>query len=380
MSALINRRNLLKTGLLATVALPLTSIQARTDKREPLIGEPRNTNKSKFVKLNSNENPYGPCDSAKEALMQAMSDGYLYPRNYTNALKDAIAAKEGLSRDHILVTAGSTEILGLCGLYYSKDKKTIISEFPTFESLPRYSLTIGAKWDKIPVNQDLTINLDQLAQGLHKDVSLVYLCNPNNPTGTEVSRKDLVPFVESVSKQYPVMIDEAYIELSREGQKATLAPMVQKNKNLIVCRTFSKIHGLAGLRVGYGLAHPDTIKSLKAFLGGKELTASIPSLAAAKASLEDTEFQHFSMQKIEEAREALYPYLDKWGVRYAKSSTNFVIFYHEAFKNLNFRGELEKRDVLIRSYKFEDKTWCRVSMGKVEDIHAFAKEMESLIG
>lgn len=383
MKTTFNRRNWLKSSLLvapmAIGALAMPKLRA-SENTFLLEGESELDLGRKIIKLNANENPYGPSPLAKDAIIASMTKGNLYPRQFVKKLKKAIAEQENLSEDHILLTAGSTELLGLCGMYYGLKSGKIVSEFPTFPTLPTYSKLFKAKWVQVPLNEQMQLDLPAMAKKITPDTNLLYLCNPNNPVGTSVSRQSMLDFCRETTRKVPVFVDEAYIDFIKGGLKNSVAPLVQANKKLIVARTFSKIHGLAGLRIGFALAHPETIKELQKYLMSRSgMSVSACSLNAAHASMQDKDFLDYTLRQTNRAKEMLYAKLDQWGATYAKSSTSFVLFNLPVFGTLNFRGEMEKKNVLIRSFKFSDKNWCRVSIGRIEEIKTFMREMDTIV-
>jgi histidinol-phosphate aminotransferase len=379
----INRRTWFKSGMAIGLGLSLQGAAAHNlfipSEAEGAGNSLLGNEDTKFVKLNANENPYGPSPMARDAIIESMTKGNLYPRPFQKELMAAIAEKEDLSPDHILLSAGSTEILGICGLYFGMKGGSFVATEPTFMSFPLHAQQSGSTWVKVPMTKEMKIDLDAMAAKVNRETKVVYLCNPNNPVGTSHPGAKIRAFIDEVSPKAPILVDEAYVDFMEGGRINTVAPLVKNNKNLIVARTFSKIHGLAGMRIGYALAHQDTIKAIKREMTSRGMSTSACSLAAAHASMKDTEFLDYTLQQNNKAKEMIYPKLDEWGCTYAKSDTSFVIFNHPSFDKLNFRGELEKRNVLIRSFKFYNKNWCRVSIGKPEEIEVFLKEMQAIL-
>ena len=284
MSTHLSRRELLKKGALASALLTIPGVGISEFVNQPSLIIPRR-NSDDAVKLNSNENPYGPSKSAREAIINSISEGNRYPRNQIKKLKKIIADNEGLTPDHIMITAGSTELLGLAGLVYGLKGGNLISSQPTFDFLLEYSSRIGANWIKVPLTEDHQYNLEGIRKATDSNTKLIFVCNPNNPTGIEIPHEDVKAFCKEMAPKYPVYLDEAYIELSSMGLKGSMAAMVDDYPNLIVARTFSKIYGMAGLRIGYALAHPKTIQNLSYHHTGRNITTSVTSVAAAIASI-----------------------------------------------------------------------------------------------
>jgi histidinol-phosphate aminotransferase len=376
MSTHLSRRELLKKGALASALLTIPGVGISEFVNQPSLIIPRR-NSDDAVKLNSNENPYGPSKSAREAIINSISEGNRYPRNQIKKLKKIIADNEGLTPDHIMITAGSTELLGLAGLVYGLKGGNLISSQPTFDFLLEYSSRIGANWIKVPLTEDHQYNLQGIHKATDSNTKLIFVCNPNNPTGIEIPHEDVKAFCKEMAPKYPVYLDEAYIELSSMGLKGSMAAMVDDYPNLIVARTFSKIYGMAGLRIGYALAHPKTIQNLSYHHTGRNITPSVTSVAAAIASIQDDEFFEMSRSLNAKARNLVSSRFEEWGVSYLPSNTSFIFFKTEKF-DVDIRKELEKRNVFIRNYGHVPG-WARVSMGTMEEMEIFLAETKGFI-
>jgi len=329
------------------------------------------------IRLNSNENAYGPGEKAKQAIIDSLIEANRYPWTLTNQLREAIALREGLTAKHVLITAGSTEVLGLAGLVYGLHQGELLACSPTFNFLLLYAEKLGCTWARTPLMENFQYDLNALDKLTGKNTKMIFVCNPNNPTGIEIPYADLKSFVETQIKKYPVYIDEAYIELSPNGRQSSMASLVDQNPNLIIGRTFSKVHGLAGMRIGYALAHPDTIDTMEDYHTGRTMSVSVPGAAAAIATLQDHDFEVMSRAKIIEGRQVVCDAFDQWGVRYLPSSTNFVFFKNEKF-SMPPQKALEKENILIRNYPGVDG-WTRVSIGKVEEMERFVEAAKKYI-
>jgi len=329
------------------------------------------------IRLNSNENAYGPGEAAKQAILESLSEANRYPWSRINQLKEAIAQREGLTAKHVLITAGSTEALGLSGIMFGLQKGELLACSPTFDFLLVYAERLGSTWARTPLDENFQYDLNALSKLTGKNTKLIFVCNPNNPTGIEIPFDALKSFCETHAKNYPMYIDEAYIELSPNGRKSSMATLVDQNPNLVVGRTFSKVHGLAGMRIGYALAHPDTIDKMEDFHTGRGMSVSVPGAAAAIASLNDNEFESMSKARIVEGRKVVCNAFDQWGVRYLPSATNFVFFKNEKF-SMDPQKAMEQENILIRTYQGV-KDWTRVSIGRVEEMEMFVEAARKYI-
>lgn len=388
MSTSINRRNWLKTSLLFTGALTLPSVlqKATANSKNSLtttIASDAEIEESILTevpvikaRLSANENPFGPSAKAKKAIVDSLDNSYRYAFSTLQQFTEKIAANEGVNKNQVVLGAGSGPLLHAAAMYFSKNGGSIISADPTYNSLPRDAeKSFTAKWVKIPLTADYKHDLDAMEKAIDSTTSLVYLCNPNNPTGTIVDTEKLKAFCERVSKRVPIFIDEAYIDYLPDPQGTTLMDSVRKGQNVIVARTFSKLHGFAGLRVGYMVALPEMITQLEPYCNRGDISAT--SVSAAIASYDDKEHLQTALKKTTESKEYLYKILKKEGYEYIPSSANFVMF-PLTMDGQRFTEEMQKRGVSVRSWKFANKEWCRVSIGTMEEMKYFEDAFKQL--
>lgn len=345
-----NRRSLLLAGA-AALASPAFAASPRAP-----------------VRLLGNENPYGPSDSAKRAMTQALTSGWRYAFAEPQALRKAIAERESVPEENVLLTAGSSEVLRICALATVQNGGEIIAARPTFGFLPAYAQRLGAEVVRVPLDQNMTHDLAAMEAAIGDETRLVYVCNPNNPTGTVLSRAAIEEFVAAVDERCPVLIDEAYVELLDDPDQFAAIDLVRSGRNVILARTFSKIHGLAGLRVGYAIAPSETIAKLTPL---KMSMANIVSIAAAHASYLDDDFQRMSRKELGTGRRLLSDAYSAAGVPFQPSVTNFVLA--QVGDVDRFRAAMRAEGFLVgRSYApFDD--WCRVSIGRVDDMRDCAR-------
>ena len=373
MTQQISRRSWLKHSALAAAILPVSNWYLPDLRDTSLL----NINGEAPIRLNSNENAYGPSESAKKAIIESLKDANRYPRNYTAKLREEIALREGLTPDHVLLTAGSTELLGLAGLVYGLDKGELVACNPTFDFLMLYAERLGCSWGRTTLTPEYQQDLNALDKACGSKTSLIFICNPNNPTGIEVPTQELKDFCETQSAKYPVYVDEAYVELSPNGRNSSMASLTLNNPNIIVGRTFSKVHGLAGMRIGYALANPVTIERLSNLHTGRGMTLSCTSAAAALASLNDPDFEAYCRTKIIDNREMLSKAFDQMGVKYLPSAANFVLFSNDKFRT-DPAESLEKDNILVRKYDHL-YGWTRVSIGTTEEMEKFIAAVRKYI-
>ncbi len=365
MTKSLSRRAWLHRSALAAAALPISRWYQPGQAPSRSVLE----DSSDYIHLNSNENAYGPSDAARRAILDSLADANRYPRHYYSKLIDLIAERENVTPDHVMITAGSSEILGLVGLAYGIEGGDVLGCTPTFDFAMRYAERLGCIWSRTPLDESYRTNLHGLAEATGDNTRLIFLCNPNNPTGLAIPHETLRAFCLDQSRRHPVFVDEAYIEFSARGRLNSLVDIAVDNPNLIIARTFSKIHGLAGLRVGYALAHPDTINLLKNYHTGRAVTVSNAGAAAASACLEDPEFENFCRKKIIHSRENVCLAFDGWGIDYLESSASFICFKNDKFKMLP-RDAMENEKILIRDYEYFPG-WSRVSIGTSDEMNSF---------
>lgn len=334
------------------------------------------TSLNKLVRLGSNENPYGPSEKARKAIVQVVDQGNRYPFSEVNEMKTLLAQKEGVTPDHILLGNGSSELLCLAGLGIGLEGGAVLSAFPVFRLLMDYASKFNARWDKVDLDDYLVHNLEGLASAVKADTKILFLVNPNNPTGTVLDPSQLKSFCLEMSKKTVVYSDEAYLEFLEPAEQVSMVDLVRQGHNVIVSRTFSKIYGLAGLRIGYCVAKPELIQKMAKYQTGTINNQS--ALAAAKASLGDEEFISMTRRLNAEARAHLFNYLDSKKWFYGKSQAN-VVFFPAPKSGKQILEETQKRGYQIRIWDYLGKEWCRVSIGTLDEMKGFTKAFDEVV-
>lgn len=326
------------------------------------------------IQLNANENPFGPSKRVREAMQKAFDHGNRYPFRYIKSLVNQLAEKEGVSADHIVITAGSTEGLKIAGLTYGLHGREIIAADPTFLSLMNYAQQFGATVHQVPVDDKLGHDLKAMERRITSNTGLVYICNPNNPTGTVIPAAKLRDFCDSVSRKTLVFCDEAYQDFIEIPGYPSMVELVKKGQNLIVARTFSKVYSLAGIRVGYLIARPDIASKLKKNV---VTMTNVLAIAAAKEALNDKEFYNYSLQKNREAKQLIYNALDELKLEYSPSHTNFV-FFKTGRQIQSVMQDMQKQGIIV-GRPFPPLTdWCRISTGTLEETRMFTEALKAV--
>jgi histidinol-phosphate aminotransferase len=329
------------------------------------------------ARLSANENPFGPSEKAKKAIVDAIDKSYQYPIKSLEELTKNIATYEGLTPEHVMLGAGSGPLLQAAVVHFGKMGGNLVSGDPTYGNIPNdMSEHFKTVWKKVPLTSEYKLDLDAMEKAVDDKTVLMYVCNPNNPTGTTVDSAKLKAFCERVSKKVPVFVDEAYIDYMDNPKEASVMECIKKGHNVMVARTFSKLYGFAGLRVGYMVAQPAMLETMKPLTKGAR-SISATSGSAALASYQDSEFLRTALKKTTESKEYLYSVLKKRGYDYIPSSTNFVLFPIK-MDGKKFTEEMMNRGVSVRFWKFNDKDWCRVSIGLMDEMKVFEEAFSQI--
>jgi histidinol-phosphate aminotransferase len=386
MAAPMNRRNWLKastllTGGLAFAPAAWNKLEAspvenmRLD--EPFVSDAELLADVPVLKarLSANENPFGPSDKAKIAITGAMAASYQYSFMGNRQLAQKIAIREKIDSNMVMLGAGSSPILHATAIHYSREGGNIVTGDPSYADLPDHATNFNTKWIKVPLTTDYKLDLDAMEKAIDSETKLVCICNPNNPTGTILETSKLRSFCERISKKVPVFVDEAYIDYLPDPQGATVIDLVKAGNNIIVARTFSKLYGFAGLRIGYAIAPKSILDKLELYQSDASL--SHLSVQAALAAYDDKDYLRSALEKTLASKEYLYSVLKAEGYDYIPSSANFVMFPIK-MDGKRFSEEMMKRSVSIRYWKFNDKNWCRVSIGTMDEMKAFAEAFKQI--
>ncbi len=390
----INRRNLLKSGVLSIGSMavapylragafanaPLPLDAAGRIYYSPMVREYFLDEMPEFksmIRIGANENPYGPPPSAREAIVKAVADGggNRYSWQEMAVLVGNIAKKEGVAPENIMMGPGSSDLLEKTALVLCANGGNVVSADPTYMSLIRVAESVGASWKAIPCKADWSHDLEAMEKAVDKDTKLVYVCNPNNPVGSLTDTQALMDFCSRVSEKVPVFVDEAYLELA-QGATGSMVSLLNKNKNVIVARTFSKIMGMAGLRVGYIAGLKPTLDQIQKITRGG-MGISFTSIMAATAALGDTGFQEMSAVENRKVKEYLCTNLKAMGYDYIPSYTNFVIFPIE-MNGKEFLKKMSEKGIAVRSFDILNKPWCRVSIGTMDEIRQFVSTLKGI--
>ena len=335
--------------------------------------------KSSIVKLSSNENPYGPSERVLNAIKNSFNDACRYPYEFIQELQKTLAKKHDVPIESIVITGGSNEALRITGLAISNKGGNIVAGQPTYLALMNYAEAWGAEIKWVPVDSDKGYDLKKIRESIDKETNMVFIANPNNPTGTLLNANSLADFCEDISKQTLVFCDEAYYDYINEKDYPSMDYLVRKGENVIISRTFSKVYGMAGLRIGYLVLKPELADGLfgkYSPYGRPNIMAqtNVLAVAAASEALKDTDFYKFSLKKANEEKDKIYKLLDYLDLKYVKSSTNFVFF--ESKKHIDkLSAEMLEKGVRVGRPFPPFYDWCRISTGTSEEVDRFIESM-----
>lgn len=325
--------------------------------------------KSGLIRLDGNENPYGPSPAARQAILASVGEAPRYADGTITTLTSQLAAREGVADSQIVIGTGSGELLRMAGLLAvtTAPGGELVAARPTYEELPRFAEKLGLKVRWVAPDSDHRHDLPAMRDAITESTRLVYVCNPNNPTGTAVSRDALERFVRSVPADCIVIIDEAYIDFVDQPRLATAAGLVKDVPNVILLRTFSKIHGLAGLRVGYSISPA----ALGQRLAALSLTwPNTTGISAAIASLNDRAFLESTRNALIGDRTRVHAALDRMGLRRADAMGNFV-FFDTGGPLDRFQNRMLAQGIKVgRRFDGYD-TWARVTIGVRHEVDRF---------
>jgi len=335
---------------------------------------------AKIVKLASNENPLGMPDSAKKAMLKAAEDLARYPDSNGFELKNVLAKKFSVPFEWITLGNGSNDILELTTRAVAHEGDEIVFSRHAFAVYPLATQAVGAKAVEVPATSDLGHDLPAMLKAITAKTRLVFVANPNNPTGSFLTAKAIDHFIEQVPSHVVVVVDEAYNEFLTPEQQYNAVDWVRRFPNVIVSRSFSKAYGLAGLRIGYGIAQ----NNLTDLLNRIRQPFNVNSLAqaAAIAALGDHEF----LKKCYDLNQAGYAQLtqsfDQMGLKYIPSSGNFVLVKvgDQADSGSKVNLELLKAGVIVRPVgNYGLPEWLRISIGLPEENEVFIKALKNIL-
>ena len=329
-----------------------------------------------IIKLASNENPLGPSRLALAAMRKALAQVNLYPDGNAFYLKQNLAAKLGVTPANLILGNGSNEVLEVLGhALLAPGAETVVSQY-CFAVYPIVTALFGARLVEVPAKK-FGHDLDAMLAAITPQTRIVFVANPNNPTGTRVSAEDLTRFIAAVPPGVVIALDEAYIEFMEEP--LDLLPEIRNGTrpNLVLLRTFSKIHGLAGVRLGYGIGHPDLIAELEKIR--QPFNANAIAQAGALAALEDTAHADKTRRVNSRGLRFYMRMFRKLGLEFVRSYANFILV--RVGEGQRVFTEMQKLGVIVRPMGgYQLPEWVRISIGTTKQNQRCIEALKSVLG
>ena len=370
----ISRRSWLKMAGIGASAASLNLLGGCG--RSAAVADTADEAMSDVAILSSNENPYGPSPMAIEAMRNSVADVYRYTYPSVVALGEQIAAREGVAPEQVLITNGSTPLLATFSMWAMKNEKKILTSSLTYEGVPRVAEAFGAEIDYTPITADLEYDMETIASKVAPG-TCVYLCNPNNPTGKTIDQAVLDAFVDTVSQQVPIFVDEAYLDMADDYPAGVMTKYVEMGRPVIVARTFSKIYAMAGQRIGYALMPADMAMEYRGY--GHLSNVNKVGLIGAMAALDDTAYFEEMRLKMQAGRAKLIAMAADLGRPIASDPQGSFIYMDLGMSNADFAAQMMEKGVRVVGARWAEKPeWTRICIGldhEIEKCHAAAKEI-----
>ena len=334
---------------------------------------------NKLINLGSNENPYGISEKARLAIQQMMGETNRYPFNVASlqSCKKQLGDYYKVNEDQVIITPGSGDGLNLLARHFSKGN--IVTADITFGVLPNTAKKIGTKVIEVPLTKDKVHDLPAMLAAINNETQLVYICNPANPSSTFIKPGVMKNFCVEAAKKTVVLIDEAYLDFIDPQENESMIGLIEKNQNILVIKTFSKIHAMAGLRIGFIVGHSSMISKLQPnYFQSSQMAVSNLSMAAAMASLTDETHKLNSKQKNEAVRNYTITELKKLGIDVIPSFTNFIFYPLKNYKGDFAKDMFDKHNMIVRSNTYADGKWARISIGTMEEMQSFIKVVKGM--
>lgn len=343
---------------------------------KPIDDVKRELGLTEVIKLASNENPYGCSPKAKEAITSQLDTLAIYPDGGSMVLRWELADYLQVKPDQLIFGNGSDEIVQLITRAYLEPGTNTVMATPTFPQYRSNAMIDGAELIEVPLANGVH-DLEAMAAAINEQTRVVWVCNPNNPSGTIVTKDQLIAFLAKVPAEVMVVMDEAYYEYVVDVQYPETIPLLATYPNLIILRTFSKIHGLAALRIGYGVASIDIINNLNRVR--EPFNTSTLAQAAARASLQDRDFLTSCRDRNREGLKQLTDRFDQWGLDYYPSQANFVLVNLKQDSDVVFRKLLEKGFIVRSGNALGFPGYQRITIGTPEQNEKVLAALETIV-
>ncbi|MGH9368785.1 MAG: histidinol-phosphate transaminase [Thermoanaerobaculia bacterium] len=329
-----------------------------------------------LIQLNSNENPYGLSPRALEALTRSGRTAFRYPDGQEDEVRNALARLHGVRPEQIVLGCGSSDILRMADAAFLGPGKAIVAAEPTFEAVLLYAGVMQSRVVKVPLTPDFRHDLPKMAAACDASTGLVYVCNPNNPTGTIVGGEELAGFLSKAPASAVVLVDEAYHHFVEDARYGSALDLLGRHPNVIVTRTFSKVYGMAGLRLGYAVASEANAALLARQASWNNVNAA--ALSVALALLADPDLVPAQRRRTNDTKRWLCGELERDGRLYIPSQANFLMIGVGGDVAPVIRA-FRERGILV-GRKFPSlPDWLRVSIGTSEEMRGFLEGLRAIV-
>jgi histidinol-phosphate aminotransferase len=370
----MDRRGFLRTGAAASVAVSAPTGLSAAERWTLRALMPPHRAPDGDLRLMANENPLGLSEGARNAVVEAIVDANRYPFLQHEAMVAALARKRGVAQENIFLGAGSTEVLQMAVQALQGPNTRLVVADPTFEDVSDYQKPFPYQMERVPLDFRYAHDIGRMREivGRSRAPTVVYICNPNNPTATITPSAEVDAWIQDAPETVFFIVDEAYFELVEAPEYWSMAKWIDEKPNVLVARTFSKIYGMAGLRLGYGMAHPDTVLRMKDFIQSNN--ANVLAIAAAMASLEDDDHVIRSRAVNAASRKIVEETLDELGLGYLESHTNFLM--HQIKGDLTeYAARFRERGIWVGRPFPPMLDYNRLSFALPEDMERWADVM-----
>jgi histidinol-phosphate aminotransferase len=343
---------------------------------KPIEDVQRELGLEEVIKLASNETSIGPSPLAIKAVKKEAEKINFYPEGTSRLLREKLADKLEIDKDMIIVGNGADDLIDLIGMAFINEGDEVITSETTFPAYRTAVKIMGGEF--IPVKlKDFCFDLEAITEKITDKTKLIYFCNPNNPTGTIVKKNTVEKMMKQVPEDVIVIFDEAYYDYVEDKEYPDSLSYVLEGKNVIILRTFSKIAGIAGVRIGYGIAKPELVGYLRRVVN--PFTTNRLAQVAALASLDDTEYYKKVLQSNQEGKKYLYESLNKLGIFYVPTETNFIFIDLKEDSDLVFEKLLRKGIIIRPGKMYGCPTFIRVTIGTHYENEKFIHALKEII-
>jgi len=328
------------------------------------------------IKLASNENPLGPSPLAVKAMREAVDHVHLYPDAESYELRNALSESLGVPTDHLIFGNGGEEIITLIGKAFINEGERCVIPHPAFDAYETVVRIMGG----IVCFSHLTqyrINLDDMASKIDEKTKLVFICNPMNPTGTIVTRDELDAFLEKIPRETLVVLDEAYCHFVSDASYPDGIEYVRRGMNVFVLRTFSKVYGLGGIRIGYGVSKPELIHLLRQVK--EPFNVNVLAQVGALAALRDQEHLERTVNLIHREKDFLYGELSSMGLKFIRTEANFIFIDVGLDSTVLFQGMLQRGIIVRPGAVWQLPHFIRLTIGTREQNLRFIRALQDIL-